>query len=155
MSPCLLVDPDAQVQDVLQCGGITMPHEETNIDQVTMSQAAGEDWAYIYIYMYVVICKTIWSCIDDDYEIMYHHVSDCIIWAITMSSHARTVLIWHTSCSSRPGQLSLGCWSAPVSFHSACHPLRFSLSLCAICLCMWFLCLRAKSKLSKLHLNHD
>lgn len=50
MSQCLLVDPDAQVQDVLQCGGITMPHEETKIDQVTMSQDAGEDSAYMYIF---------------------------------------------------------------------------------------------------------
>ena len=143
MSQCLLVDPDAQVQDVLQCGGITMPHEETKIDQVTMSQDAGEDSSQLLMYK---------SCINhvSSYIRLYSIGFDCILWAVTMSSHVRTALTWHTSCSSRPGQLALGCWSASVGFHSTATPCGVSLT---VFVHVWLVCLRANP--SKLRLHHE
>ena len=137
-------DSDAQVQDVLQCGGITMPHEETKMSKMTKSQChkmLGKTQQNVTLYHLVSSCNHhVSSCI-----IMYHHVSSCILdilvsecmlWAVAMSCHFRTVLIWHTSCSSRQGQLALGhCWSAPVGFQStACHPLRVSLTV-RVCVC--------------------
>ena len=142
MSQCLLVDPD-QVQDVLQCGGITMPHEETKIDQVTMSQDAGEDSAYMYIQSQLIMYK---SCI-----IMYLIVFDCIPLYHMGCHHVKpcqdgTDLAYFLQLQTRTTCMGLLECTCRFSFH--CHPLR------GLCLCMCGWCVSAQNP-SKLRLHSD